>query len=58
MVWLKNYVKTTVPGVQQADNAAVSVFSNPVTNGSFTLRGTENISTVRVLQLINGNTIS
>ncbi|MCB2408900.1 endo-1,4-beta-xylanase [Hymenobacter sp. BT178] len=51
MVWLKNYVKTTVLGTAKADNAAVSLCPNPVTSGYFTLKGTDNLTTIRVVDI-------
>ncbi|TGE28120.1 endo-1,4-beta-xylanase [Hymenobacter metallicola] len=51
LVWLKNYVKSTTLGTTKADNAAISLFPNPVTNGSFTLKGIAHINTIRVLDI-------
>ncbi|UOQ71527.1 endo-1,4-beta-xylanase [Hymenobacter cellulosilyticus] len=51
MVWLKNYVKSTVLGVSKADDATVSLSPNPAVNGQFTLRSTETLSAVRVLDV-------
>ncbi|TGE23898.1 T9SS type A sorting domain-containing protein [Hymenobacter aquaticus] len=51
LVWLRSYVRTTTLATTPADNSAVSLYPNPVTNGYFTLRGTENVHTIRVVDM-------
>ncbi|MCB2377296.1 endo-1,4-beta-xylanase [Hymenobacter sp. BT635] len=51
MVWLKNYVRSTTLGTTKADNAAISLYPNPVTNGNFVLKGTENLNAVRIVDI-------
>jgi endo-1,4-beta-xylanase len=52
LVWLKNYVRTTVLGTKTSAAAAhIRLFPNPAQDGRFTLTGTERISRLRILDL-------
>ncbi|UOQ64270.1 endo-1,4-beta-xylanase [Hymenobacter volaticus] len=56
LVWLKNYVRTTVLSTKANQNAALTLSPNPATNGRFVLQGMEKAQTIRVLDL-NGRLV-
>ncbi|WP_375438164.1 endo-1,4-beta-xylanase [uncultured Hymenobacter sp.] len=51
LVWLKNYVRTTVLSTKANQNAALTLSPNPTANGRFVLQGLEKAQTIRVLDL-------
>lgn len=57
LVWLRDYVRTTVLGTKASELAAsVSAYPNPVTDGHITLLGTEKLQLIRVLD-VNGRQV-
>lgn len=56
LVWLKNYVRTTVLSTKSNQNAALTLSPNPAADGHFVLQGLEKAQTVRVLDL-NGRLV-
>lgn len=56
LVWLKNYVRTTVLSTKANQNAALTLSPNPAANGRFVLQGMEKAQTIRVLDL-NGRLV-
>ncbi|HJX70437.1 MAG TPA: T9SS type A sorting domain-containing protein [Bacteroidales bacterium] len=64
MTWLKGYVEnvtfdqncmvveTSVQTMLSGDDGSVMICPNPVANGSFSVKGIENIRQVRVLNLL------
>lgn len=51
LVWLKNYVRTTVLSTKVNQNAALTLSPNPTANGRFVLQSLEKAQTIRILDL-------
>ncbi|GAA4381191.1 endo-1,4-beta-xylanase [Hymenobacter koreensis] len=51
LVWLKNYVRTTVLGTRQLAETAVRMFPNPAANGRVSFTGTADLTRLRITDL-------
>ncbi|OON68843.1 endo-1,4-beta-xylanase [Hymenobacter sp. CRA2] len=56
LVWLKNYVRTTVLKTRSGQETTVRLFPNPTTDGRFSLTGTQTISHLRIVDM-QGRTV-
>jgi len=56
LVWLKNYVRTTVLSTRDRQNAALTLNPNPAADGRFFVRGGEKVRAVKVFDL-NGRLV-